>query len=218
LIAVSCLFLLDDAFWIRLVPRAKEHLERLAGNKYRGFSKLSYSILLSSVFIVTTIHMSFSFLPRSESPSFLGLFSSFGLVNDYALDVASGEWRTELHVEGSRDDRTWKAYSFRFKPERSKALSPILFSHHPRLDWQMAYAVRSVDRPPEWISRFCNRLLEGSPSVVDLMENNPFKDLTPRAVRIYRYDLELSDFAHRDEGAWIEPFHSRDLLLQCTKS
>ena len=53
----------------------------------------------------------------------------------------------------------------------------------PRLDWQMWFAaLGSVEQNP-WFLNFLERLLDGSPPVLGLLEENPFPKGRPRLVR-----------------------------------
>jgi hypothetical protein len=55
----------------------------------------------------------------------------------------------------------------------------------------------------EWFVRLLGTLLEGDPSVVALLANNPFPGAAPRYVRAryYRYTFTTPD-VHRRTGAW----------------
>ena len=56
-------------------------------------------------------------------------------------------------------------------------------SYMPRLDWQMWFAaLGSVEQNP-WFLNFLERLLDGSPSVPGLLDENPFPHGRPRLVR-----------------------------------
>ncbi|HLG20685.1 MAG TPA: lipase maturation factor family protein [Bdellovibrionota bacterium] len=217
-----CLFLLDDAFWIELLPLARERIEQLAGNKYRGFSVVTRRTVLSILLALTGLHFGQSFFPSAARftnlNSLLAIFSSFGVVDRYAFEFTQEEFRPELRVEGSPDGENWRPYEFHWKPESPKRLSPILASHHPRLDWQMAYAAGSPASKTEWVSRFCHRLLEGSAPVLDLLQENPFPYSTPQVVRILRYEHRFTEISTKDEGWWTPPSGSKDTLyMECRK-
>ena len=54
-----------------------------------------------------------------------------------------------------------------------------------------------------WLERFCHRLLEGSPAVLDLLAVNPFPDAPPRFVRVVRSQYHVAPLdVHRRERVW----------------
>jgi hypothetical protein len=62
---------------------------------------------------------------------------------------------------------------------------------------------------PPWFVRFLERLLDGSPDVIALLESNPFPAGPPKYVRALLYDYRMTDRATRQRtGAWWQ----RDLL------
>jgi hypothetical protein len=106
-------------------------------------------------------------------------------------------------VEGSDDGITWRAYEFRYKPGDVLRRPSQVAPHQPRLDWQMWFAALGDVRDNPWFVRFCLRLLEGSPSVLALLDRNPFPDAPPRYLRARLYDYRFSTPAERREtGAW----------------
>ncbi len=126
-------------------------------------------------------------------------------VNGYGLFAVMTTTRPEIVVEGSRDGRTWVPYRFRWKPgpleERPRFVEP----HQPRLDWQMWFAALAGPGRTPWFERFLDRLLEGSPAVLDLLADDPFPDGPPRFVRSALYEYRFTDAAtRRATGHWWE--------------
>ena len=60
---------------------------------------------------------------------------------------------------------------------------PWVAPYMPRLDWQMWFAALGTAEQNPWFLRFLERFLEGSPPVLDLLEENPFANNPPRFVR-----------------------------------
>ena len=58
----------------------------------------------------------------------------------------------------------------------------------------MWFAALGSYRENPWFTQLCTRLLQGTPSVVRLLESNPFPDRPPRYVRgaLYRYEFTRS--------------------------
>jgi hypothetical protein len=77
------------------------------------------------------------------------------------------------------------------------------YPHQPRLDWQMWFAALGGARDNPWIIMLTWRLLEGSPSVLALLESNPFADSPPTYVRAQLYDYRFADRqTHILTGQW----------------
>jgi lipase maturation factor 1 len=124
-------------------------------------------------------------------------------VNRYGLFAVMTTTRPEIVVEGSDDGVEWKAYEFKYKAGDVHRRPPWVAPHQPRLDWQMWFAAlgRYDDEP--WFQAFCQRLLEGSPAVLALLEHDPFHGRPPREIRAVLYRYRFSDAtARRAEGVW----------------
>ena len=103
---------------------------------------------------------------------------------------------------------TWKAYVFRFKPGDPRRAPGWVAPYMPRLDWQMWFAaLGSVEQNP-WFLNFLERLLDGSPSVPGLLDENPFPHGRPRLVRALsdRYTFTTVSERARTGNWWnVEP-------------
>ena len=128
---------------------------------------------------------------------------AFRSVNTYGLFVIMTTNRPEIVIEGSNDGHTWRAYEFKWKPGDVHRRSAFVTPHMPRLDWQMWFAALHHPETDEWVDRFLERLQEGSPEVLGLLEHNPFPDAPPRYLRATVYDYRFTDSAERNStGAW----------------
>jgi hypothetical protein len=134
---------------------------------------------------------------------FFRVLAPFRLVNSYGLFAVMTLERPELIIEGSNDAVTWQEYEFKWKPGNLKCAPQFISPHQPRLDWQMWFAALSYYENHPWFTRFLFRLLDGSPSVLALMESNPFPRTPPRYVRAVMYDYRFTSvFEARQRGAW----------------
>ncbi len=115
-------------------------------------------------------------------------------VNRYGLFAVMTTTRPEIIVEGSNDGINWLAYEFKFKPGDIHRAPPLVAPHQPRLDWQMWFAALGPAGESPWFDGFAKRLLEGSPSVLGLLERNPFPNKPPQQIRALKYDYHFSDF------------------------
>lgn len=146
--------------------------------------------------------------PLTALQRFVAPFMSF---NGYGLFAVMTTSRREIVIEGSNDGTHWQVYEFPWKPGDVNRRPGIVAPHQPRLDWQMWFAALSpLERNP-WFVQFLVRLLEGSPEVLGLLEENPFPDQPPRYVRALFYDYHFTRFGE-DHSAWWK----RELLgLYC---
>lgn len=144
-------------------------------------------------------------LSRTQRGALLRRIARFGmrhrLVSPYGLFTAMTTARPEIVIEGSNDGREWRPYRFRFKPDDPQKPPRFNAPHQPRLDWQMWFA--ALTYPPRWFRGFLGRLLEGSPEVLELLDENPFPDRPPRYVRARLYDYRMTSLdEHRESGRW----------------
>jgi len=129
--------------------------------------------------------------------------SPFQVVNSYGLFAVMTTERLEIVIEGSDDGQQWQAYEFPYKPGDVNRPPRWAAPHQPRLDWQMWFAALGDYRTNPWFVAFAERLLEGSPDVVALLEKNPFPDHPPRYIRAVTYDYKFSTWEERrTTGAW----------------
>ena len=67
----------------------------------------------------------------------------------------------------------------------------------------MWFAALSNYRQNPWFVNFCLRLLQNSPNMLALLENNPFPERPPRHIRATLYSYRFTDLAERRRtGAW----------------
>lgn len=131
------------------------------------------------------------------------MLEPFHLVNSYGLFAVMTTWRAEIILEGSQDGHTWRPYQFRWKPGDVRRAPRFIAPHQPRLDWQMWFLALGARVSSSWFDRLRERLIEGSPAVLRLFQNDPFPEGPPRFVRVVYYDYR---FTNREErratGAW----------------
>jgi hypothetical protein len=126
-------------------------------------------------------------------------------VNTYGLFAIMTTRRPEIIIEGSDDGATWKPYEFKWKPGDVTRRPAFTGLHLPRLDWQMWFAALDSYQRSPWFAHLLERLLEGSPDVLALLERNPFPERPPRYLRAVLYEYRFTDAATRAQtGAWWE--------------
>ena len=168
------------------------------------FRILISAICLGLVFYITTAELLLIFvrdLPLPEYP--IRIMEPFRIANQYGLFAVMTHARYEIEFQGSRDGQTWTAYPFRYKPQDLRKAPGIYAPYQPRFDWNLWFA--SLGRWQEY--RFVlwteERLLEGSPDVLQLFAGNPFDGTPPTQVRTVIYQYWFTDMkTKRETGNW----------------
>lgn len=209
LTAALSLTLIDDAAWPAWMWRPRQQARaRGAGMD----AQWAPHLLIAGVLTLVTAPLSVTTLVTqagvtvpwaSTMRPVRRALAPFRSINPYGLFAVMTVTRPEIVVEGSADGHTWKAYEFKYKPGDVERRPPWVAPHQPRLDWQMWFAALDGFDESPWFKRFCDRLLEGSAPVTDLLASNPFPEEPPKFVRatLFRYRFSSRDARDRD-GAW----------------
>ncbi|MGB8368127.1 MAG: lipase maturation factor family protein [Limisphaerales bacterium] len=218
-----CLLLLDDFALMKLTPLklrpAFAPVTRLVSLATHWRWPRAVTIPLAVVVIaISLFQMSLMFgarpvwfLPVAVADIWL---SPFRTVNSYGLFAVMTTERREIIVEGSDDGVTWREYEFKYKPGDITRRPAFVAPHQPRLDWQMWFAALGNYRQNPWFANFCERLLQGSPEVLALVEKNPFPGHPPRYLRAGLYDYRFTSFTERrSTGAWWQREFIGEYLL-----
>jgi predicted DCC family thiol-disulfide oxidoreductase YuxK len=202
LLAIAlCLTLIDDATWKKWV-RSKTATASSPTVVSGGPTLTLFAIVL---FSLSLIFWSWQIGLRPPKPlTFLAQAAyPFRSVNDYGLFAVMTSTRLEIQLEGSDDGKTWRAYEFKYKPQRLDRMPIQIAPFQPRLDWQMWFAALSDYRQNPWFLSFCVRLLKGTPAVLKLLKTNPFPQHPPRYIRAslaeYRFTTPT---VRRATGQW----------------
>jgi lipase maturation factor 1 len=202
-----CLFALDDAALGDILPQ--EILRRLSFSPQAKQSSLVWRTVCASVaslvLFTSGFEMASELSGRHWAPAdaVIRTIAPFGIVNTYGLFAVMTMSRPEIIVEGSNDRVTWLAYEFKYKPGQLTRRPPWVEPHQPRLDWQMWFAALGNYSTDPWILHFLERLLDGSPQVLGLLDRNPFPDAPPRYIRAQVYDYRFTTPEERKvTGEW----------------
>jgi hypothetical protein len=196
-----CVFLLDDAFFLALF-RAKQPgaPKKPVRTNARASAVLCAVILIASL---TGLAGMFGLRAPTSITDALGPLNTFGIVNQYGLFAVMTTSRPEILIEGSNDGADWQPYVFPDKPGPLNRAPGWVAPFQPRLDWQMWFAALGNYRENPWLVRLMERLLEGSPPVLELIEHNPFGGKPPRYVRATVYDYRFTTYDERRRtGNW----------------
>jgi predicted DCC family thiol-disulfide oxidoreductase YuxK len=196
-----CLFLVDDAFLRRVLPKM---MSAGIDERSRPWSRAVCGAFASLALFVGGFQVARPFGVRwSLADAAIRLVSPYEIINSYGLFAVMTTTRPEIVIEGSNDGVTWLAYGFKYKPGELTRRPAWVAPHQPRLDWQMWFAALGDYQSDPWIVRFMGRLLQGSPEVLGLVERNPFPDGPPHYIRAQLYQYSFTSPAERKStGAW----------------
>jgi isopentenyl-diphosphate delta-isomerase type 1 len=210
---VLCLSLLDDDGLRRLVP-ARWRTRLPAGVPDATWSvERPVRVGLAGVLVLLSA-LAFARKVRETVPSarrtatgwgdaLLDVFEPLRSINGYGLFRVMTTQRPEIVIEGSGDGALWHEYDFRWKPGALARRPRFVQPHQPRLDWQMWFAALDPRSAESWLVPLLRRLLEGEPSVWDLIGPRHPAGEPPRYLRLvyYRYRFSTPQIK-RETGAW----------------
>ena len=208
---VLCLFLFDDRALQRVLPARM--ITSLAWQPVASGKDSSPALRRVAVGILAAVLFSGGSLKLYELATsrsipgnagyLLNIASAFSIVNKYHVFPTMTTQRIELEVSGSRDGKEWKPYRFKYKPDLLHERPQFIIPHQPRVDWQMWFVTLHPRHVP-WFGYFLMALLDNSPTVTGLLQENPFADgLPPRFLRVDAYQYHFTDFEERERtGNW----------------
>jgi lipase maturation factor 1 len=201
LLAIAfCLFLLDDAFFRRIFKvKARVTSKPTRSNRNVSIALFVFIMIVS----VAGLAGMFGLRVPSFEDDVLAPAARFGIVNQYGLFASMTTSRPEISIEGSNDSVDWQPYIFPYKPGPLNRAPGWAEPFQPRVDWQMWFAALGNYRENPWLLRFMERLLEGSPPVLELLERNPFAGKPPKYIRAIVYDYQFTTSEERRKtGNW----------------
>jgi hypothetical protein len=127
----------------------------------------------------------------------------FRIANAYGLFANMTTAEYEIEFQGRRDDTTWVAYPFRYKPQDPAVAPGVYAPYQPRFEWNLWFASLGPWNDNPWVVETEVQLLTNDPSVLELFAANPFADSPPAAVRTVLWRYWFSDRAtRRQTGRW----------------
>ncbi len=164
----------------------------------------------------------------------------FGIINTYGLFSVMTTTRPELIIEKSENGKDWEEILFKWKAGKEDVSPGFVQPHQPRLDWQMWFAALFFEQVDEiywqmnttkpetfqdhaalmsrlrvpsgyhWFYRFLRKLLEGSPSVMSLLEG---ETETPKYLRVWIYNYHFTNLDQKKKtGHWWARDQKRILI------
>jgi hypothetical protein len=217
---VLCIPLLDDAFLARVrLPRrwnsrGRDGIVATSRPPYlrRVVHVVAAVVLVSLSAPLLTAQL--TEIPATSLPPaslLLRTLAPLRLVSTYGLFAVMTPTRPELTIEGTVDGEEWRPYVFRWKPGPLGRRPPLVGLGMPRLDWQMWFDALHVQRMLATGGRsgslitpvLLARLRERSPSVLALLDGDPFGGAPPIALRWRLDDYRFTSAAERAaSGDW----------------
>ena len=187
---VLCLSLLDDAVLERVLPvRLAAGVPEPRWKQYAIRGLAPVLALVAALALVREIAQTLPGGGRGGRNPLLDAVAPLRSVNGYGLFRVMTTERFEIVIEGSADSMHWREYPFRWKPGDPARRPAFMAPHMPRLDWQMWFAALDPEGARDWLVPILRHLLQGTPEVLALLDDNPFPAGPPRYVRVayYRY-------------------------------
>ena len=203
---VLCLPLFDDAAVERLVPRRVSGWLAARAEKREPRRPVAIAVnalaLLTVFCSVVQLDERFGGNPPAAVRAVDDVLGPLHIVGGYGLFAVMTTARHEIVLEGSMDGADWREYEFPYKPGDVRRAPRWNIPHQPRLDWQMWFAALDDPRRLRWFPRFLERVLQNEPSVMALLEKNPFPDTPPVFVRARFYDYTFAGGEEKAAGVW----------------
>ena len=200
-----CLLLLDDYCLMKSAfARGQRPVSHNSAQRWPKAVTVPLIIVVAVIYLLQ-INLALGKRPVWLQPAAVAetWLSPLRTLNGYGLFAVMTTERREIVVEGSNDGVNWLPYEFKYKPGDVNRRPAIVAPHQPRLDWQMWFAALGDCRQNPWFVNFCDRLRQGSPQVLALLDKNPFPDHPPRQIHASLYDYRFTDPAgRRAAGAW----------------
>lgn len=202
-----CLFLVDDETWLKIGAKRTATVHAVVSPSSGGWTKWLIAPFAAVILLVSGMQMSslVGLGRRWPLPAAVlyQAVSPFRSINHYGLFAVMTTTRPEIIVEGSNDGQTWLPYEFKWKAGDVKRRPGFVAPHQPRLDWQMWFAALGSHENNPWFTAFMQKLLQGSPEVLDLLKKNPFPSAAPVYLRAILYDYHFTDLTSRKAtGNW----------------
>ncbi len=209
LVAGLCILALDDGHWTRYAPRvlALRIRKRCSEVGLAPVRSVAIGMATVTVLVITIGLVAEGAVGVDAVPPQMGLMvelsEPFQIVNRYDEAPLSSDAHAGLIIEGSYDGQSWQAYELPRTSGDMTRRPSLVRPHLARLDTLMESAARSDISENPWVVQLMTRLLEGSPEVLGLFQDNPFPEGPPNYVRAVRYEYRFSNTGLQQEhGIW----------------
>jgi hypothetical protein len=204
-------FLVDD----RALSALRGHIRRLsrvrpalpAALEPNALPAQRWSGWIGATVLIGTVYVSVVSFPDPRIPHALSAAAEylepFRVANSYGLFASMTTAEYEIEFQGTRDDSTWVAYPFRYKPQDPSVAPGLYAPYQPRFEWNLWFASLGPWSESPWVVTTEARLLRGDPQVLALFASNPFASAPPVAVRTVLWRYWFTDAGtRRRTGRW----------------
>lgn len=161
------------------------------------------SVLALGLLFLQVINLWNYFFKEQWIGKVLGKVQPFHISQPHQLFSMMTTQRHEVVIEGSYDKQNWKEYLFYYKVSDVARRPVRIAPYQPRLDWQAWFLPLRNFQSQYWFHTMIQKLLEGEPSVTQLLRYNPFAEAPPKYVRVLLYDYEFTTWEERKRtGNW----------------
>lgn len=203
-----CLFLFDDQALRRIMPD-RIHNWLMAQPLPVSKPGRAYTVSIALVALIIVPVSLLQVIEQVTSRKIEGrigeafdYIEAFHVVHPYHVFPTMPDKREELEISGSDDGKSWRVYTFKYKPGDVMRKPELIIPHQPRLDWLIWFVPMHRDFLP-WFESFIDALLHNSPEVLDLLESNPFPDAPPKYIKVDLYQYHFTDMTTREKtGQW----------------
>ena len=209
LVLLLGVLLLDDDLIPRRARGAIENAARRSGSDSTGRGRGSMPrprilqvVILTWIFVATVVAFIAPGTGLLNLPA--AVLEPFRIANRFGLFAVMTRARYEIEFQGSAVGESWKAYSFRYKPQDLREAPGIYAPYQPRFDWNLWFASLGTIDQNRWVMNTEVRLLENQPAVLHLFRRNPFASKAPRAVRavLWQYRFTTTEEKRRSGNWW----------------
>jgi hypothetical protein len=184
-------------------PSTAEHHWGSVRSAFSTLGLWAAAFVLTWVFYSIAAQMLWMVVPRFPLPtSPVSGLEPFRIANQYGLFAVMTRGRYEIEFQGSDDGKIWTPYPFRYKPQDPREAPGIFAPYQPRFDWNLWFASLDNWQQNRFVIYAEERLLTGSPAVMELFAGNPFPGAPPRQVRSVVWQYWFSDRAEKNQGLW----------------
>ena len=205
---ILCLFLFDDKALRHVLPARLQALLDWRGKatvRFKRYKQYGVAVLAAFIFTIGSLKI-YELATNQRLSGWVGSVMNtaavYSIVQSYHVFPTMTTRRIELEILGSQDGLYWQPYHFKYKPDRLDQRPQFIMPHQPRLDWQMWFVTLHPRHVP-WFGYFLEALLRNSPTVTDLLQENPFSEEAPRFLRVEAWEYHLTNREERSQsGNW----------------
>lgn len=223
---VPALACFDDAFWMRVLPRAfSRRGENAAMGARPSAAMRRASWVLAAVVGLLSVQPVVNLISPHQIMN--TSFDPLDLVNTYGAFGSVGRERLNVVFEGTDaatpdDHAVWRAYPYVALPVDLHRRPIQIAPYQPRLDWQMWFAAMGTPDEYPWTLHLIWKLLHNDPGALSLLGGNPFPQKPPHYIRavLYHYQFARPGNARGDwwerkkVGLWLPPLSVDDRGLR----